>query len=464
MKRLPWVALAAAAGLGAYGIWHARSSQSSRPAGTSGPRILILGAGFGGMMAARELCRRGYGERARITIVDRNNYHLFTPMVYQVAAWGLDPYNVAYAVREFAGHHGIGFRRGDVKGIDFAARQVQLEDGQLPYDYLLIALGTTTNFYGNKDAQEHAFPIKWLEDGLAIRNWTIDRVEQAAQTSDAEERRALLTFVVVGGGATGVETAAAMMDMLRHILARDYPTLDPREARVVVVEMLDHLLGQMEQRIAEMALEQLKRMGVEVWLKTKPTEIAPDHIKTDDGRTLATHTVLWTAGVRAPDVVAKLPVEHGKGGSINVDQYLQVVGQPGVFAVGDNASITDAVTGQHVPLLAQSAMQAGTAGGENIARLIEGQPLKPFHYHNLGDALALGRGSGVLASGPVIIGGFPGWLAWRVIHLARLTSFRDKVATVLDWSWGYLRALDTTRIQMQPAPIPATVADAYHSD
>jgi NADH:ubiquinone reductase (H+-translocating) len=463
VKRLPWLALAAAAGVGLYGVWHTRSQALVRPA-TSGPRIVILGAGFGGMMAARELCRRGYGQKARILIVDHHNYHLFTPMLYQVAAWGLDPYNVSYAVREFAGHHGIGFRRGAVTDIDFDGHKVQLQDGEEPYDYLVIALGSTTNYFGDQAAPKHTFPIKWLEDGVAIRNWTIDRVEQASQTADAAQRQALLTFVVIGGGATGVETAAALMDLLCHVLARDYPSLDPSEARVVVVEMLDRLLGAMDQRIADMALDQLRAMGVEVWLKTKATEITGDHITTSDGRTLRTHTVMWTAGVRAPDVIGNLATEHGKGGSIKVDQYLQVVGRRGVFAVGDNASITDAKTGQPVPLLAQSAMQEGSAAGANIARQIVGEPLEPFSYHSLGDALALGRTSGVIASGPIIIGGFPGWLAWRVVHLARLTSYRDKLATVLDWSWGYLRALDTTRLQMQPAPEPATVAGAYHSD
>ena len=459
MRRLPWVALGvAAAGAGLYGLWQARSSgRGDRLSAVSGPRIVILGGGFAGTSAAREL-RRRLGNNARITLVDRHNYHLFTPMLYEVAAWGLDPYDIAMPLRDLASPARVVFRQAVVRGVDFDARHVQLDNGQLDYDYLLLALGTTTNFFGNQDAVQYTYPIKWLEDGVAISGQIIERLERATITADQEERRALLTFVIVGGGATGVETAASLQDMLQHVLGDQYPNLNLSESRVIVVEMLDQVLANMPARIGEIALRRLRQMGIDVWLQAKAKEVSPDHLTLEDGRTVPTHTVLWTAGVRAPDVVAKLDAPHGKGGSIKVDQRLRVMGRPGVYAAGDNALFEDPKTHQSVPLLAQAAIQVGEAAARNIARQIQGQPQEPFHYRSLGNAIALGRWHGIVQTGNVTLDGLVGWASWRFIHLVRMDNLRDKLATILDWSIGYFYTLDTTRLDLRPAMPDATQA------
>ena len=450
-KRNLWLAVGAI-GAGLL-LWLKRDHK--RPAAvpspeSSGPRVVVLGAGFAGLTAARKLADRLKG-RARITLIDRHNYHLFTPMLYQVAGWGLDAHNVTFPIRQITGAKGIHFRRGLVTGIDFDAQSVQLDNGEVPYDYLVIALGTTTNFFGNEAAEQYAYPLKWLEEGIAIRNRVFDMMEQAILVADPAERQALLTFVVVGGGATGVEAAAALADFLQRVLTTDYQTLDPQESRVILIEMLDRLLPQMNEQVGAIALRELQKIGVEVWLETTAEEMSSEQVLTEDGRSVNSRTVVWATGVRAPDVVANLDVPHGKGGALRVNEYLQVLGRPRVYAVGDNAAIEDAETGEPVPLLAQAATQEGEAVAENVARAIEDRSQLPFHYRHFGNTVTLGRAAGVIEIGEFTINGIVGWLAWRLVHLAKIIGFRDKLVTVLDWITGYLYRLNTARFEMEPS-------------
>ncbi len=450
MKRLLTGVAIALAGAGAYTLVRATRADRSLAGRGTGPRILILGAGFAGLTAAGDLARRLEG-RARITLVDRHNYHLFTPLLYQAATCGVDPYDVAYPIREFSGRHHIAFRRGTVTNIDLKARHVQLDNGRLDYDYLVIALGATTNFFGNQEAQQHALPIKSLEDGIAIRNHVVDMLDRANITTDPQARQALLTFVVVGGGATGVETAAALADLLRQVLHDNYPRLDPNQVRVLLIESEGKLLGHMSDRMAEVALRDIRAQGVEVWLNAKARDMADGRVTTEDGRSLASHTVIWTTGVRAAPVVARMDASHGKGGSLAVDSYLQVQEHPGVFAIGDNAHIEDRRTHHGVPLLAQSAVQEAHIAAENLAREIEGQPQQPFEYRSLGDVVSLGHRAGVAEVGGLVWNGVVGWLLWRVVHLARVTSFRNKLATAIDWTFGYIYNEDITRLEVEPS-------------
>jgi NADH:ubiquinone reductase (H+-translocating) len=433
-----------------------REPSTERGEEPQGPRVVILGAGFAGLTVARALQRRLAGQ-ARVTLIDRHNYHLFTPMLYQVATWGLDPYDTAYPLRQFVGRAGVSFRKALVTGVDLDRRRVQLGSDGVDYDYLVIALGSTTNFFGNQDAASHALPLKWLEDGVAIRNQVIDMLEQAAETHDADERRALLTFVIVGGGATGVEAAASLADLLHEVIPADYPGIGPEEARVVVIEAEGKLLGHMGESMATSALAHLRSVGVEVRLNTKAQDVTENQVSTSDGRKLATHTILWSTGVRAPQVVSGLDVAHGKGGSLAVDEYLRLRGHPEVFVCGDCCHYEDPATQQAVPLLAQAAVDEGRAVAANLASAIAGAPLRTFHYRSLGEAVSLGRGAGAVrigANGPVL-DGLAGWLGWRVVHLARITSFRNRLATVLDWSVGYLYDLNTTRLELEPVPASA---------
>jgi NADH dehydrogenase len=279
----------------------------------------------------------------------------------------------------------------------------------------------------------------------------IDALERAAVTVDDDERHALLTFVVVGGGATGVETAAALADLLRQIIPSDYPGLSAAEARVLVVEGSSKLLGHMDTRMAGAALATLRDKGVEVWLNAKAGDVAQDHVALEDGRTVPARTVVWATGVRAPEVVERLDAPHGKGGSLAVNEYLQIEGHPEVFAAGDNAHYEDPQTHQSAPLLAAAAVQMGAAAGENVARAIAGQPLLPFRYHSLGTAVSLGRNAGSAEFGGLVVDGLAGWLVWRAIHLAKITGFQNRLRTALDWSLGYLNESDTARLEMQEA-------------
>lgn len=461
MRGSLWLA-AGAAGVGLYTALRSAGTQRSergREPGRHGPRVVILGSGFAGLSAARALMRR-LGGRCRVLLIDRHNYHLFTPLLFQVSTCDISPYDVAYPIRQFIGGQGIAFRRGMVTGIDLDQRRVELSDGEVTYDYLVIALGSATNFFGNRTAMEYTLPMKWLEDGVAIRHRMIDLLERAATTSDPEERRSLLTFAVVGGGATGVETAGALADFLNRTARAQYPTLDLDRARVVVVEATGKLLGQMSDRMAAVALDRLRAMGIEVWLDTQAREVGPHHLTLEDGRTLPTGAVVWAAGVRAPDVVAALEAPHGKGGGLVVNRYLQVEGRPEVYAVGDNAYLEDPRTRRPVPLLAQAAVQEGEAVAKNIARALDGIPQRPFHYRSLGSTVTLGSRAGVAEIGGIDFDGLAGNLAWRLIHLARTPGFRNQLTTALNWTFAFAYHQHTARLEMEPRVATAEAAGA----
>jgi NADH:ubiquinone reductase (H+-translocating) len=324
---------------------------------------------------------------------------------------------------------------------------VQTDSGTLTYDYLIIALGSTTNYFGNESAREHTMPLKSLEGGLAVRNHVIDCLEQAAQTTDKDEQKKLLTFVVIGGGATGVETAGALADAVCHLIPRRYPSLNKNDSRVIVIEAGSKLLGHMNEEMAEIALRELKSAGVEVWLNTKAKNVSNGDVETERGRSISAATVLWATGIHANEVVSELKTDHGKGGSITVNDFLQTTHHPNVFAIGDNAAAKWG--NKSVPALAAAAMQEGHAAAANIIRTLQNKSPIRFHYKDLGSVVSVGHRVGVAEIAGRVIGGFSGWLAWRVVHLARITSFRNKLATVLDWSTGYFYDVDTARLGVE---------------
>ncbi len=460
MKRLEWFAVAVA-GAGAYGILsvsrQAAKQQMQRQAPATAPRIVVLGGGFAGKTVVEGLAKRLPGS-AHILLIDRHNYHLFTPMLYEAATFAVVPSDIAYPLRQCTGRVGADFRRANVRGVDFTRRWVLLDDDEIAFDYLVIALGSTTNFFGSDAARQHALPMKQLEDGIAIRNRVVDMLEQASTTSDPVQRASSLTFVVVGGGATGVETAGALADLLQRVVPLDYPHLDVREARVILVEAGPELLGHMSSRMAAIALRDLRNMSVDVRLGTRAATVEPGRVVLSDGSTVFAQTIIWSAGVEAPSVVAKLDAPHGPRGRLIVDKYLQVHDRPGVYAVGDSAQIEDSRTHRPVPELAAAAEQQGRAVARNIAGSIAGRRQFTFHYLDLGNVVALGHRSGVALIGGVLIQGFAGWLAWRVVHLARITSFRNKLATALDWTVDFLYDEDTARLEIEPAYGPEKAA------
>jgi NADH dehydrogenase len=424
------------------------ASKPSLPAHARGVRVVILGAGFGGLAAASTLSKAG--DDLQITLVDRHNYQLFTPMLYQAATCGIVPYDAAIPVRNWSGRNHIIFRNGTVHAIDLDKNVVRLEDVELAYDYLIVALGSTTNFFDNQSAQNNALALKTLEDGIVVRNHIIDTLEKAAATKNVQERRELLTYVVVGGGATGVETAGALAGLLRQVLATDYPTLRGQQWNVIVLDSAPKLLGHMSQEMSSAALCELKNAGVDVRLNTKATEVTSEYVATDSGESIRTRTVVWATGVRAAELAASLSTEHGRAGSISVDGYLHIKGREYAYAIGDNAQFVNAKTNKPVPLLAATAMQEGEAAAKNIIRHLRGRRERSFQYHNLGSVVSVGTRTGVAQFGGKVITGFAGWLAWRVVHLARITNMRNQLATALDWTTAYFYDVDTARLEVQP--------------
>ncbi|HEX5502353.1 MAG TPA: NAD(P)/FAD-dependent oxidoreductase [Thermomicrobiales bacterium] len=438
-------------GVGALGVGAAllaaRGARARRPddAAAAGPRVVVLGAGFGGLTATETLARALGDTPARLTLVDRNNYHLFTPLLYQIAACGVDPWATAPPVRAILAGRGVTFRQGTVQGIDLAARRVVLDGGALDYDYLVVALGSTTNFFHEESAQQHALPLKTIPEALAIRERVIGACERAAVLPDGDERRRLLSFVVIGGGATGTELVSALADLLYRVLPPQYPGLDFGRVRVALIESEARPIASMAERLGRAALARLRDQGVDVLLNTKAREVAPDHVATDTGQALPTATAIWATGVTANAVAAGLAAPHGQGHTLAVDDCLRLPGRPEVYAVGDNAAYT-APGGDLAPMLAWVANQEGEAAARNIARAIRGEALEPFRLRPLGSAVSLGRNHGVAQFGPLAFGGFAGWLAWRAIHLAKINTTRSKLGVALDWSYAYAYRADTARL------------------
>jgi len=305
---------------------------------------------------------------------------------------------------------------------------VQTDGGVVTYDHLIIALGSTTNYFGNESAREHTLPLKSLEGGLAVRNHVIDCVERAAQIADKDERKKLLTFVVIGGGASGVETAGALADAVRNLIPRRYPSLNKTDTRVIVIEAGSKLLEHMKHEMVQIALAELKNAGVEVWLDTTAKTVSNGTVQTEEGRSILAATVVWATGIRASDVASQLTSDHGKGGTIAVNEFLQIPRRPQVFAIGDNSAAKWG--NESVPALAAAAMQEGHAAARNIIRILQNRPAQRFQYKNPCSVVSVGHRVGVAEIARRVIGGFAGWLAWPVVHLARITSSGIKCDSV----------------------------------
>jgi NADH:ubiquinone reductase (H+-translocating) len=400
------------------------------------PRVVVIGAGFGGLAAARKLARADVD----VVLVDRRNYHTFQPLLYQVATAGLDAGDVGHHIR------GIVSRdpRTDVlvetvTAIDADAGKIRLDSGEtLGYDALVIAAGARTNYFGVPGAEEHSLPLYTLPDAIRVRNHMLSWFEAAeAQPSLVDE--GALNFVVVGGGATGIETAGAMSELFKHVLAREYRRVDTRRAHIVLVEMTDHLLGSFRPRSQRHAAEQLQARGVELRFGTKVTAIEPTCVRFESGESIPTRTVIWAAGItaNAPDGFDDL--EPARGGRLPVEPDLSLPGHPDVFVVGDLAAATGR-DGKPLPQVAQVAIQEGHHAARQVLARLEGRPTKPFRYRDPGSMATIGRTAAVadLPLG-ITLTGWIAWLAWLFLHLIYIMGFRRRTEVLLQWAWGYLR-------------------------
>jgi NADH dehydrogenase len=394
--------------------------------------VVIVGAGFGGLSAARALRKA----EADVLIIDRHNYHVFQPLLYQVASGLLDPAEIAHPVRSILrGHRNTDVLMADVHGIDLERRVVQC-DIDVPYDFLIVAAGAVTNHFGNAEIAAHTMGLKGLNDALTLRATVLGRVERAAETTDERERARLLTFVIAGAGPTGVEYAGALSELFLHVLPKDFPRLDFASARVVLVEGKRRVLDTFHPRLGAMAAGVLRRRHVELTLNHLVQEADADGITLDDGTRIDAATVIWTAGVRASPLAEQLTTLPASLGRVPVRDTLQLPGHDEVQVIGDLAALE--ANGELLPMLAPVAIQQGEHAARNIAALLQGGSASAFHYHDKGTMATVGRNYAVVQLGRIRVAGFIGWLMWLFVHLTYIITFRSKVVVLINWGWNYL--------------------------
>ena len=396
------------------------------------PHVVIVGAGFGGLAAARALRR----VEADVTIVDRNNYHLFQPLLYQVASGLLDPSAIASPVRTIMRRSpNVDVLRAEVTGVDVTERHVITTTGTLGYDYLIIATGSVTDYFGNQDARLHSTGLKDLGEALALRSRLLGCFERAGLTTDAAARRRLLTFAVVGAGPTGVEYSGAVAELIKHVLPKDYRRIDFAEVSVVLIEAGERVLATFAPRLSRLASRSLERKGVRIILGQSVRGVDDHGLVLDGGERIETTNVVWTAGVRAttpPDFASDAV---GRAGRVKVTPSLHLSDHPEVFVIGDAAAVEQ--SGAVLPMLAPVAIQGGKYVGGVIAGRLKGTESSPFHYHDKGTMATVGRGAAVAQIGPVHINGLVGWFIWIFIHLLYLVGFRNRALALWSWAWNY---------------------------
>jgi NADH dehydrogenase len=419
------------------------------------PKVVIIGAGFGGLFAANELT----GKAVDVLLIDRNNFHTFTPLLYQVATSALDPSLIAQPIRTiFRRTANVNFLFGEVTAIDDATQTVTVMAGDHEmvesYDYLIVAAGSTPNYFGKEEFRQHAFELRTLRDALRLRNHVLNLFEQAVWTKDDARQQALLTIVVVGGGPTGLETAGAVYELYNHVLSREYAQEELR-ARVVLVERSPHLLDPYPPQLRDAALAQVHSLGVETMLGRAVTAINEDSVQLDDGTVIPTYTLVWAAGVKAAPLATLLKVELQRGGRVPVEATAQVVGKPRIYVVGDMAHMEDK-EGRPFPMLIPVAQQQGKLAAHNILADIAGQPQERFVYYDRGTMATIGRSRAVAwIYNRVPLTGFPAWLAWLGLHLVMLLGFSKRVTVFINWAWNYLtydRAVRIIWVQEKSEP------------
>ena len=394
------------------------------------PHVVIVGGGFGGLYAARALRRAN----VRITLVDRSNHHLFQPLLYQVATAALSPAHIAVALRRVLRRQkNVSVVLAEAVSVDTVKRRVVLRDGFVDYDYLILASGSTHSYFGHGEWSSFAPGLKTLQDAIEIRRRVLLAYEAAEREPDPARRTALLTFVVVGAGPTGVELAGALAEIARHVLARDFRQIDPASARIVLVEAGPRVLPAFAPDLSVAAQRRLEQMGVQVLLGRPVTGIDGEGVSMGPER-IVSRCVLWAAGVQASPLGASLGVPLDKAGRVVVDPDLRLPGAPEVFVIGDLASVPG------VPGLAPAAIQGGRHAAKSIVRLIEGQQPEPFKYLDKGQLATIGRNAAVAQIGPLHLEGFFAWLMWLVVHILTLIGFRNRFFVMSEWAWVYLRS------------------------
>jgi NADH dehydrogenase len=406
------------------------------------PQVVIIGGGFAGLDAARRLRR----VPCEVTIVDRHNHHVFQPLLYQVATAGLSPGDIASPIRWILRKQArLRVLLANVERIDTAAKQLVLDGGQrLGYDYLIVAAGATHSYFGHDEWSGPAPGLKTLDDALSLRRRLLMAFEEAERETDPARQRFLLTFVLIGGGPTGVELAGALAEIARQALKLEFDAVDPASARILLIEAGPSIMPAFPANLRDSARRALRRLGVEVREGRAVTNVEPGVVSIGDER-IEAHTIVWAAGVAAEPISRDLSQELDRAGRVVVNADLSVPGKAGVFVAGDLASFSHQ-TGKPLPGVAQVAKQQGAQAAANVGRLIAGQPTKPFHYYDPGNMATIGRNAAIADFGFLRVSGYLGWLLWLFVHITFLIGFRNRASVLLQWAAAYLTYQRSVRL------------------
>lgn len=407
-------------------------------------RVVVIGGGLGGLRLVKALRKSEF----QVVLIDKNNYHQFPPLIYQVSSAGLEPSNISFPFRRsLQDREDFFFRMGEVLSIDGKEKALQTTFGTVHYDYLVIAAGATTNFFGNENIEKNALPMKTVTEAMKLRNTLLENLEKAEVTTDELELQELMTVVVVGGGPSGVEIAGAMAEMKRVVVPHDYPDLDSKKIQIILVNSGDRLLKSMDEASSARAERDLRSMGVDVMLGKRVVDYRDKVIYMNDGSTIPAATVIWVSGIRACEIASTPEMTKGAGGRIVTDTHLRVKGLDDVFAIGDVSIVEgDETYPNGHPQLAQVAMQMADYVVDTLQHNRQPDKAKPFRYINLGTMATIGRKKAVAEIGGLKFGGFVAWMLWLVIHLRSILGVRNRIFVFLNWIWNYVNYRQSLRL------------------
>lgn len=410
-------------------------------------RVVIVGGGLGGLRLAEDL----YGSGMQVVLIDKNNFHQFPPLIYQIASAGIDPSSISFPFRQiFRKRKDFYFRMAEARMVDTEKKILQTSIGKIDYDYLVLAAGATTNFFGNKNIEEWAIPMKTVPEAMGLRNALLSNFERALTCATEEERQELLNVVIVGGGATGVEIAGALAEMRRYVIPYDYPDMDSSLMHIYLIEAGDRLLAGLSQESSQKAYEFLKSMGVDIQFGKMVTDYRDHKVVMKDGTEIPTRTFLWVSGIRANAMPGIDESHMGRGFRFKVDEYNRIPGVEDVFAIGDQCLQTsDAAYPNGHPQVAQVAIQQAKNLAKNLKRIVRGadsSELTAFRYKNLGSMATIGRNKAVVEIGKFRSQGFFAWVLWLVVHLRSILGVKNKMMVLLNWLWKYVSYNDSIRM------------------
>ena len=410
-------------------------------------RVVIVGGGLGGLRLAEDL----YGSGMQVVLIDKNNFHQFPPLIYQIASAGIDPSSISFPFRQiFRKRKDFYFRMAEARMVDSEKKILQTSIGKIDYDYLVLAAGATTNFFGNKNIEEWAIPMKTVPEAMGLRNALLSNFERALTCATEEERQELLNVVIVGGGATGVEIAGALAEMRRYVIPYDYPDMDSSLMHIYLIEAGDRLLAGLSQESSQKAYEFLKSMGVDIQFGKMVTDYRDHKVVMKDGTEIPTRTFLWVSGIRANAMPGIDESHMGRGFRFKVDEYNRIPGVEDVFVIGDQCLQTsDAAYPNGHPQVAQVAIQQAKNLAKNLKLIDQGadsSELTAFHYKNLGSMATIGRNKAVVEIGKFRSQGFFAWVLWLVVHLRSILGVKNKVMVLLNWLWKYVSYNDSIRM------------------